>query len=51
MKKSDKFQLKHQLVLLRAAVGNVIDNNPNVCHITMNEIHQWIDDILAELES
>jgi hypothetical protein len=46
-----KFHLKQQLMLLRVAVGNVIDNNPNVCHITMNEIHQWIDDILAELES
>ena len=46
-----QFHLKQQLMLLRSAVGNVIDNNPNVCHITMNEIHQWIDDILAELES
>ena len=45
-----KFHLKQQLILLRAAVGNAIDNNPNVCHITMNEIHQWIDDILGELE-
>ena len=45
-----KFHLKQQLILLKGAVGNVIDNNPNVCHITMNEIHQWIDDILAELD-
>jgi len=45
-----KGELLQQLMLLRSAVGNVIDNNPNVCHITMNEIHQWIDDILAELK-
>jgi len=45
-----KFHLKQQLMLLRSSVGNVIDNNPNVCHITMQEIHKWIDDILAELE-
>jgi len=44
------FHLKQQLMLLRSAVGNVIDNNPNVCHITMNEIWQWIDDILGELD-
>ena len=50
-KKIMSFHLKQQLMLLRAAVGNVIDNNPNVCHITMNEIYQWIDDILAELDS
>ena len=43
-------QLKQQLMLLRSAVGNVIDKNPNVCHITMNEIHQWIDDILGMIE-
>lgn len=45
-----KGQLLQQLMLLRSAIGNVIDNNPNVCHITMNEIHEWIDDILAELK-
>ena len=44
-------ELLQQLMLLRSAVENVIDNNPNVCHITMNEIHQWIDDILAEMKS
>ena len=46
-----KFVLKQQLFLLRCAVANNIDNNPNVNHITMNEILQWIDDILQELES
>lgn len=45
-----KGELLQQLMLLRSAVGNVIDNNPNVCHITMNEIHRWIDDILAKME-
>ena len=46
----NKGQLLQQLMLLRSAVGNAIDQNPLVCHITMNEIHQWIDDILAELK-
>ena len=46
-----KFVLKQQLFLLRCAVANSIANNPNVNHITMNEILQWIDDILQELES
>jgi len=46
-----KFVLKQQLFLLRCAVANNIDNNPNVNRITMNEILQWIDDILQELES
>jgi hypothetical protein len=35
---------------LRSAVANVIDNNPNVAHITMAEIIEWIDDILENLE-
>tara|TARA_Y100001973_G_C5080174_1_gene272070 strand:- start:361 stop:507 length:147 start_codon:yes stop_codon:yes gene_type:complete len=43
----NRSQLLQQLILLRAAVGNVLDNNPNVCHITMGEIHQWIDDIVG----
>jgi len=46
-----KFVLKQQLFLLRCAVANSIDNNPNVNHITMNEILQWIDDIMEELNS
>lgn len=45
-----KFHLKQQLILLQNAIGNVIDNNPNVAHINMNEIWQWIDDILGQLE-
>ena len=45
-----KFHLKQQLILLQNAIGNVIDNNPNVPHINMNEIWQWIDDILGQLE-
>ena len=45
------FVLKQQLFLLRCAVANSIDRNPNVNHITMNEILQWIDDIMLELDS
>ncbi len=47
---SSKIQLKHQLLLLRCAVGNAIDKNPNVNWITYNEILQWIDDILEMME-
>ena len=39
-----------QLQLLRSAVGNVIDNNPDVEHIMYDEIWQWIDDILGMIE-
>jgi len=46
-----RFVLKQQLFLLRCAVANSIDKNPNVNHITMNEILQWVDAILEELES
>jgi len=42
--------LLQQLYLLRCAVANAIDKNPNVNHITMNEILQWIDDIREELK-
>ena len=45
---SDK--LKSQLMLLREAIGDVIDRNPNVYQIRMIEIWKWIDDILGELE-
>jgi len=38
------------VVLLRAAVGNVIDQTPVPKHITMPEIHEWLDDILAMLK-
>jgi hypothetical protein len=44
------FELMQQLFLLRCAVANVIDQNPNVNHITMNEILQWIDDIREEMK-
>jgi hypothetical protein len=40
-------QVIYQIQLLRAAVGNVIDENENVEHITMPEIWQWLDDILG----
>ena len=40
-------QVIYQIQLLRAAVGNVIDENKNVEHITMPEIWQWLDDILG----
>jgi len=42
--------MKQQIQLLMLAVGNVIDDNPNVEHITYPEIHQWLDDMLGELE-
>ena len=30
------------------AVGNVIDDNPDVEHITINEIWHWLNDILGD---
>lgn len=47
---STETQLKYQLVLLRSAIGNAIDKNPNVNWITYNEILEWIDDILEMME-
>lgn len=47
---SPKWNTNQQLMLLRSAIANVIDNNPNVTHITMGEIIEWIDDILENLE-
>lgn len=47
MNKRDKQLLIQQIVLLRAAVGNTIDNELNVVNINYNEIHQWLDDILG----
>lgn len=38
--------VKQQLYLLLYAVINVIDNNPNVQHITLEEVRDWIQDIL-----
>jgi hypothetical protein len=39
-----------EMQLLRAAVGNVIDDNQNVEHITLPEIWDWLDDILGMME-
>jgi len=36
------------LHLLLCAIGNVIDENPNVEHITYPEIWEWLNDILGE---
>lgn len=44
----DNQYVKHQLHLLFYAVSNVVDNNPNVEHITMKEIRDWIEDILED---
>jgi hypothetical protein len=40
-------QVAYQIQLLRAAVGNVVDEDESVEHITMPEIWQWLDDILG----
>lgn len=39
-----------QFTLLMCAIGNVIDNNPNVAHITYPEIWEWMNDILGMQE-
>lgn len=39
-----------QVQLLLSAIGNVIDNNPNVDHITFPEIWEWLNDILEMQE-
>jgi hypothetical protein len=36
-----------ELQLLLCAIGNVIDNNPHVEHITIPEIWEWLNDIMA----
>jgi len=38
-----------ELQLLLCAVGNVIDDNPDVEHITMPEIWEWLNDIIGEM--
>jgi len=38
------------LQLLLSAIGNVIDDNPNVEHITLPEIWEWLNDILGGME-
>ena len=40
-------EILRQIMLLRAAVGNVIDNHPDVQHISLPEIWEWIDDIMG----
>jgi len=39
-----------ELELLLCAVGNVIDDNPDVEHITMPEIWEWLNDIVGMIE-
>jgi len=41
---------KQNLQLLLCAIGNVIDDNPNVEHITLPEIWEWLNDILGDQE-
>lgn len=41
-----KAQLIQQVFLLRCAIANAIDKNPNVNHITYNEILEWLDEIM-----
>ena len=50
MNKRNKQLLIQQIVLLRSAVGNTIDDSQNVVNINYNEIHQWLDDILEMIE-
>ena len=38
---------ERQLQLLLFAIGNVIDDNPNVEHISYGEIWAWLNDILV----
>ena len=42
--------VKVNLELLMNAVGNVIDDNPNVEHITYPDIHKWLNEILGLFE-
>jgi hypothetical protein len=36
-----------ELQMLLCAIGNVIDDDPNVEHITIPEIWEWLNDIMA----
>ena len=38
------------LQLLLSAIGNVIDQDPNVEHITLPEIWEWLDDIIGGMD-
>jgi len=40
-------EIKRQIQLLLFAIGNVIDGEQGVEHITMPEIWQWLNDILS----
>ena len=50
MNEREKGLVIQQIVLLRSAVGNTIDNNENVVNINYVEIFQWLDDILEMIE-
>ena len=39
-----------QIQLLLSAIGNAIDDNPNVEHITLPEIWEWLNDIMGMQE-
>ena len=41
-------QTSHQLQLLLCAIGNVIDDDKTVIHITMAEIWEWLNDIIGD---
>jgi len=42
-------RIKFEMELLLCAIGNVIDDDKNVEHITFPEIWEWLNDILGEL--
>jgi len=42
--------IERQMRLLLSAIQNSIDEDPNVDHIGMPEIHQWLADILVMSE-
>jgi len=50
MNKRNQQLLIQQIVLLRSAVGNTIDNTQNIVNINYNQIHQWLDDILEMIK-
>ena len=43
-------EIERQMRLLLHAIQNSIDENPIVFHISMEEIHQWLTDILTMSE-
>ena len=50
MNKLQKGLLKQQIILLRSAIGNNLDDCRHVAHITYAEIFEWLDDILGMVE-